>query len=96
VNRRFVVADLHGPFQGWGVSDHPERLQTWAVEHPILPQLPSHLRAVLGDVELASIRLFFGGDGLKDIAEVQISGTVDPDASEALLNLAWERPTDIG
>jgi hypothetical protein len=42
------------------------------------------------------VRLFLGGNGTEEVAEVQINGHIHQVASEALASLDWPRPEGLG
>ena len=60
-----------------------------------MPQLSEPLRDALAGSELVSIRVFFGGNGVDDVAEVQIDGTVNESLTTALYAAEWPRPEGV-
>jgi hypothetical protein len=81
---------IAGALIGWGAGDAPAALQRWALEHPLLPRLPS-LPAAFDREELNGVRIVFGGVTGNDFAEVRVNGRVVHASSRELYELSWPR-----
>jgi hypothetical protein len=82
-----------GGIMGWGLDD-PDRLPAWIQHHALLPILAPELTGDLDRPEYNGIKIFFGGQGDGETAEVRVNNRVHRQASEALLALDWPRSRD--
>ncbi|HEX4814183.1 MAG TPA: DUF6348 family protein [Nonomuraea sp.] len=83
---------VHGGITGWGVGDHHDAVQRWAVRHALLPHLAPELKGTIGRDPLVGVRAFFGGGAGRETAEVRVAGVRHETASRALAGLDWPRP----
>lgn len=85
---------IHGPIFGYGTGSAKEALQTWALEHQLLPQLRESIEPYLDRTSPNGVKLYFGGSPESRIAELRLDGVELPEASEALASLAWPQPSE--
>jgi hypothetical protein len=83
-----------GAILGFGHERSPEELQTWWLNHPVLPRIAGALDESLSDEACPhGVKILFGGNG---VAEVRINGELHPAASKALADLPWPRISPPG
>lgn len=81
---------IHSGILGYGSGD-PEPIQSWLLEHPLVPALGSLLDERLAPGTLHGVKILVGAFD-EPIAEVRIDGVRDEACSDALLELVpWSR-----
>jgi hypothetical protein len=83
---------VHGGIIGWGIGDHHDAVQRWAVGHVLLPHLAPALKDTIGRDRLTGVKAFFGGGEGSEIAEIRVDGHYHEAGSQALADLDWPRP----
>lgn len=81
---------IHGPLIAYGVGNAPDELQSWALDHPLLPSVGKLASRTFERATLNYVKFMFG-HGSDDIAEVRVNGEYDHAASEYLQSLPWPR-----
>lgn len=80
---------IHGPIMAYGHGPTSQALQSWLLDHPVLPKLATALSADLQKGSpLRSIKVFVASNG---VAELRLDGQVHGPASDALAAMEWPR-----
>lgn len=81
---------IHGPLLAFGNGVAPTDLQTWALNHPLLPILGPLASSLFERPLLNGVKVLFGF-GTEDIAEVRVNGVCCEPATDRLKSLGWPR-----
>jgi hypothetical protein len=84
---------IHGPVIAFGRGVARGDLQTWTLEHPLLPILGPLAASSFDRPLLNGVKVLFGF-ATEDIAEVRVNGVCNFPASDRLKSLDWPRASE--